>query len=440
MASGGSPAAQILLGSRFQETALPSRDIPPASGLLTPDSLRLLAFGFLLSFFSSFGQTFFIALFNAEFRDVFGLSHGGFGTLYSLATLCSGLSMLWFGAQIDRIDLRLYAGTACAVLATACLTLSFADSVAVFAVCLFLLRLSAQGVMSHASVTSMARYFEAGRGRAIAIATMGHPAGEALFPILAVAAIATLGWRNVWLGNAALVVLLILPATLWLLRGQRSRDEQLRARAGGGGQDHGGLLRQYAELFSQRRFLLILPAIIAPGFINTGIFFHQVPLIEARGWSLAWFAGSFSVYAGASIGGTLLSGYLVDRLRAVRLMPFYLLPFAVACIVLALGRDPLTAPLYMLLAGLSTGFSATVTTSMWAELYGLARIGTIRSVAATLMVLSTAAAPGTLGVLIDLGVSFSTLFVGCAVYVVLAIALLFVRFGGELRRAPDGAV
>ena len=77
---------------------------------------------------------------------------------------------------------------------------------------------------------------------------------------------------------------------------------------------------------------------------------------------------------------------------------------------------------------------------MWAELYGLARIGTIRSVAATLMVLSTAAAPGTLGVLIDLGVSFSTLFVGCAVYVVLAIALLFLRFGGELRRAPDGAV
>lgn len=418
---------------------MPPRDDLPASGLLTPESLRLLAFGFLLSFFSSFGQTFFIALFNAEFRAVFGLSHGGFGTLYSLATLCSGLSMLWFGAQIDRIDLRLYAGTACAVLAAACLTLSFADSIVVFAVCLFLLRLSAQGVMSHASVTSMARYFEAGRGRAIAVATMGHPAGEAIMPILAVAAIAAFGWRSVWAGNAVLVVILILPATVWLLRGQRARDDRIFARDGGLGGYHGGLLRQYAELFSQRKFLLILPAIIAPGFINTGIFFHQVPLVEARGWSLAWFAGSFSLYAAASIGGTLLSGYLVDRLRAVRLMPFYLLPFALGCIVLAVGRDPVTAPAYMLLAGLSTGFSATITTSMWAELYGLARIGTIRSVAATLMVLSTAAAPGSLGVLIDAGVSFATLFYGCAAYIVLAVALLFVAFAPDLRRRADEA-
>ena len=413
---------------------MPPRDDTPASGLLTPESLRLLSFGLLLAFFSSFGQTFFIALFNAEFRETFGLTHGSFGSLYSLATLASGLSMLWFGAQIDRIDLRLYAGAACAALAVACLTLSFAEHVALFVLCIFLLRLSAQGVMSHAAVTSMARYFEAGRGRAIAVASMGHPAGEAVFPILAVAAIAAAGWRNVWLGLAVFVLLAVLPLTVWLLRGQRERHDRVLIRDGLHGRPQGSLLGQYAALFRERRFLLILPAIVAPGFINTGIFFHQVPLVEARGWSLAWFAGSFSVYAGSSIAGTVVSGYLVDRLRAVRLMPFFLLPFAVACFVLAFGADPMTAPLYMLLAGFSTGCSATVTTSMWAELYGVARLGTIRSVAATLMVLSTAAAPGTLGVLIDLGVSFSTLFLGCAAFVVAAMALLFVAFGGELRR------
>lgn len=413
---------------------MPPRNDFPVSGLLTPESLRLLSFGLLLAFFSSFGQTFFIALFNAEFRETFGLTHGSFGSLYSLATLASGLSMLWFGAQIDRFDLRLYAGSACALLALACFLLSFAEHVALFVVCIFLLRLSAQGVMSHAAVTSMARYFEAGRGRAIAVATMGHPIGEAVFPILAVAAAAAIGWRSLWLGLAVFVLLFVLPLVVWLLRGQRERHDRVLARDGQHGRMHGGLLVQYAALFRERRFLLILPAIVAPGFINTGIFFHQVPLIEARGWSLAWFAGSFSVYAGASIAGTLISGYLVDRLRALRLMPFYLLPLCAACFVLAFGQDALTAPLFMLLAGFSTGCSATVTTSMWAELYGLTRLGTIRSVAATLMVLSTAAAPGTLGVLIDLGVSFSALFLGCAVFVAGATALLFVAFGGELRR------
>ncbi|MEX0922641.1 MAG: MFS transporter [Rhodovibrionaceae bacterium] len=411
---------------------MPPRDDPPAPGLLAPESLRLLGFGFLLSFFSSFGQTFFIALFNAEFRDTFGLTHGSFGSLYSAATLVSGLSMLWFGAQIDRIDLRVYAGGACAVLATACLLLSFAEHLAVFAACLFLLRLSAQGVMSHASVTSMARYFERGRGRAIAVATMGHPAGEALFPILTVAAIAALGWRSVWLGLAALLAAVVLPAVVLLLRDQRARHDRILAREGGQ-RPRGSLLSQYALLFSERRFLLILPAIIAPGFINTAIFFHQVPLVEARGWSLAWFAGSISVYAAASIAGTFVSGYLVDRLRAVRLMPFYELPFAAGCFVLALGQGIATAPIYMLLAGISTGFAATITTSMWAELYGLARLGTIRSVAATLMVLSTALGPVIFGVLIDLGVSFEALFAACGCYVLAASALLFVAFGKELR-------
>ncbi len=418
---------------RETESNLPPRVDDHPSGLLTPESLRLLSFGFLLSFFSSFGQTYFISLFNAEFRESFGLSHGSFGSLYSLATLASGLCMLWFGAQIDRIDLRAYAGTACAVLSLACLLLFLAEHLAIFVLCLFLLRLSAQGVMSHASVTSMARYFEAGRGRAIAIATMGHPVSEAMLPLLTVAAIAAIGWRGVWLGNAAIMALLALPLMLLLLRGQRARHDRVLARDGGSGRSRDGLLRQYAALFQERRFLMILPALIAPGFINTGIFFHQVPLVEARGWSLSWFAGSFSVYAAASIGGTMISGYLVDRLRAVRLMPFYLLPFGVACFVLALGSDPVTAPLYMLLAGFSTGCSATVTTSMWAELYGLARLGTIRSVAATLMVLSTAAAPGILGVLIDLGVSFSALFLSCGIYVIATTLLLFRAFAADLR-------
>lgn len=50
----------------------------------------ILRFGFLLTLFSSFGQTFFTALLNTDIRQQLGLSHGGFGTVYSLATLLSG--------------------------------------------------------------------------------------------------------------------------------------------------------------------------------------------------------------------------------------------------------------------------------------------------------------------------------------------------------------
>ena len=69
-------------------------------------NIRFLGFGMVLAVFSSFGQTFFISLFSGEFRAAFGLSHGEFGSIYSIATVASGLSIIWAGRLIDRYALR----------------------------------------------------------------------------------------------------------------------------------------------------------------------------------------------------------------------------------------------------------------------------------------------------------------------------------------------
>ena len=69
---------------------------------------RLLLFGFFISFFAGFGQTFFISIFNLEIRGLLNLSDGQFGTLYSLATLTSAAILIWFGKLIDIMDLRIY--------------------------------------------------------------------------------------------------------------------------------------------------------------------------------------------------------------------------------------------------------------------------------------------------------------------------------------------
>ena len=69
---------------------------------------KLLLFGFLISYFASYGQTFFISIFNLEIRSLLKLSDGQFGLLYSLATLTSAIILIWFGKLIDKIDLRIY--------------------------------------------------------------------------------------------------------------------------------------------------------------------------------------------------------------------------------------------------------------------------------------------------------------------------------------------
>ena len=60
---------------------------------------KVLIFGFIFTFFSSFGQSFFLGLFNPSIRNELNISHGQFGTIYAGATICSSLVLIWFGKK-----------------------------------------------------------------------------------------------------------------------------------------------------------------------------------------------------------------------------------------------------------------------------------------------------------------------------------------------------
>lgn len=63
--------------------------------------------GFLLTFASSFGQTFFIAIFAGDIRGEYGLSHAGWGGVYALATMTSAAVMVFAGGLTDSFRVRL---------------------------------------------------------------------------------------------------------------------------------------------------------------------------------------------------------------------------------------------------------------------------------------------------------------------------------------------
>ena len=50
---------------------------------------KVIIFGFIFTFFSSFGQSFFLGLFNAPIRNELGITHGQFGNIYATATIFS---------------------------------------------------------------------------------------------------------------------------------------------------------------------------------------------------------------------------------------------------------------------------------------------------------------------------------------------------------------
>ena len=69
---------------------------------------KLLIYGFLIVFFASYGQTFFISLFNTEIMTFYNLTDGEFGLVYAISTLLSSFILISFAKLIDYIDLRLY--------------------------------------------------------------------------------------------------------------------------------------------------------------------------------------------------------------------------------------------------------------------------------------------------------------------------------------------
>ena len=365
----------------------------------------LLAGGFLLTFSSSLGQTWFIALSGPAVRAELGLGHGAFGGLYSLATLLSGLTLMWLGASIDRLAPHRVAVGVAAGLGLGCLGMATVGHPLALLAVLFCLRLCGQGLMTHVAMTTVGRSFAASRGRALAVTGLGFPAAEALLPAVAVLAIGSFGWRSTWAGAGALALLVLPPLLAVLLRRTPAAEpaEGLASSAP---------LRRRDILLSAR-FALLLPTILSTGFVITAVFFHQGALAAAKGWPAGWFAACIPAYAACSVIAMLGVGFLIDRYGARRVLPLFLLPLVAAMALLAMAQAPLVALVAIGLAGLSAGASNTVVTAGLAELYGTTSLGTVRAVAASAAILASALSPALVGLALDADVSVATVLIAC---------------------------
>ena len=392
----------------------------------------VLAFGFVLTFLAAFGQTWFIALFSPEVRDAFGLSHGGFGTLFSAATLASGFTLIWLGGVIDRMPAGAYATIAMLGIAGAALLFASAPSVWLLGLALFFLRLTGQGMLSHAAATTMARLDATVRGKALSIAQLGHPAGQAIFPALVVTAIALVGWRSTWLMAAVVAGLAGIVLVVVRRRHLDRRLQQITFPTRVGGTVRPSLDRR--AVLGDSRFYWLLVSVIASSAVNTGLIFHQRLIAEVKGWPLSLLAVSMTTYAVAAIAGGMVAGLLIDRFRAVALLPFYLLSLGLAGLLLGLVDHPALALVFFGLIGISSGASHTVMSAIWAELYGTGHVGAIRAMVHSVSVCASAITPGLMGILLDVGVTIETIALVSGMLVI-GISIGNVRLVGAVSRA-----
>ncbi|MDF0601292.1 MFS transporter [Psychromarinibacter sp. C21-152] len=394
-----------------------------------------LGAGAILTFCSSFGQTFFVSVFAGEIRAAYDLSHGAWGGIYSVATMCSAAVMLWAGGLTDRFRVRGLGPFMLALLVLACLIMAASPAVWTLVLSIFLLRFLGQGMMSHIAFVAMARWFVATRGRAIAIAALGFSFGEAVLPVSFVALMTVVDWRWLWV-LAAVLPLAAIPALRHFLKLERT-PQSIASESPAVGM-HGRFWTR-GEALRHPLFWMMVPALLGPPAFGTAFIFQQVHLAGVKGWAHMELVALFPIYTVTAIVTVFVVGWLMDRFGAGRLLPFYQLPLAAFFLLMSAVTTPWLAAFAMPLFGMTQGSLNTIQTGFGAEFYGTRHLGSIKAAIVATGVLGSALGPGLSGWLIDFGMDFEQQMPWIAGYHIAASVLVWVGVTRARRTLPAPA-
>ena len=383
---------------------------------------KVILFGFIFTFFSSFGQSYFLGLFNSSIRDALSITHGQFGSIYASATLCSSLLLIWVGKKIDDVNIFKFALFVIILLSFACFFFSKVSSVFLLFIAIFLMRFSGQGMMSHTASTTISRYFTRTRGRALSISWFGLSSAEFIMPVLMVYLLTIIDWQNLWL-IFSITVLIILPAASFLLiknlnlDSRETSDENIKEVE----------IKQWnrREVIKDYRFYIISLNMLAMPWIFTGFAVFQSFVQTSKGWGPYVIAQSFMSYSILSVLTLFLSGFLIDKFTSRKLLIYMNIPLLFSVIVLYFFDTPITAFLFLGLVGISNGFANILGSSTWAELYGVKYLGSIKALTTALMVFATAFGTALFGLLIDLGFTVGDIALISGFYILFSLILLF---------------
>lgn len=372
--------------------------------------------GALLSFLSSFGQTFFISIFGGEIRESFGLSNGGWGLLYMVSTATAAVVMVFAGGLADTFRVRTLGIVVIAGLGIASLAMAFNTSLAGLVVIIFALRFLGQGMATHVSAVAMARWFIATRGRALAVAGFGFMIGEATLPLLMVWLKSNVDWRTLWIFFAVFCFAMC-PVLYRLLKLERTPQSTAQSNASFGMMGRHWTRR---DALTHPLFWLLVPAIVFFSGFGTAFWFHQVHFAAVKGWSHLSLVAVFPLGTATLAVSTIFFGWAIDRFGVIRLLPIYIIPYILAFVLHWYAPTLGWTALAVIFMGMSGGGHGTLLNACWAEFYGTQFIGSIKSAATALMVFGSALGPGISGWLIDSGVGIEVQMLAYAVCFALA--------------------
>ena len=386
-------------------------------------SLKVIVFGFIFTFFSSFGQSYFLGLFNTSIRNELSISHGQFGSIYASATLLSSLLLIWVGKKIDDINISKFALFVILLLSFSSFFFSKISSVPLLFIAIFLMRFSGQGMMSHTATTTISRYFTKSRGKALSTGWFGLSTAEFILPVLIVYLLAFYDWKSIWLTISIIVIIFLPIVSYFLVKNLNFESRETKENKSSTSKKIVDWKR--TEVIKDYRFYIICANMLAMPWIATGTFVYQSFILESKNWGPFIIAQSFMAYSILSVITLFVSGFLIDKFTSRKLLIFMNLPLLLSVIVIINFNHSISAFVFLGLIGISNGFANVLGSSTWAEIYGVKYIGSIKALTTALMVFATAFGTALFGVLIDRGFSIEQIAIISAIYISISLISLF---------------
>ena len=215
-------------------------------------------------------------------------------------------------------------------------------------------------------------WFTARRGLAMSLAMAGIGVGGTIFSPVLTFFLESYGWRASYRLMAGIILVIALPAALFLLR---KRPEDLGLEPLGGqpaAQVGGGDFRLPLGRFF---FWLLLIGMLTNGLINAGALGHFPPAMqESHGAAVQ--AAVISAYSLISIGGKLILGWVNDRFGVVVSTTYACILFGLSFLFILLSAKSV-AMLYAMAVvfGLGNAIGTVTPPLLTAEVFGKENYG-----------------------------------------------------------------
>jgi MFS family permease len=357
-------------------------------------------------FFSAPGQTFFISGFIDIYVNDMGWDRATVSSLYSLATLISGLLIFSVGSIADKIGTKKAMIAVGVLLGLVCFWNSFNVNLVTLFIGFAFSRFLGQGSMTLLPSLVLPKWFVKKRAMAFSIMSIGTVAASAIIPIVNASLFKIISWRDVWRIWGVLIWIIFVPITYFYLFNKpqdigRLPDNEKRRE-----DSYEGIRFSKEETYftlkeAMRTFAfwgMLYCQIILP-LITTGLTFHLVSIMQTKNMTVSNAAMILGLFSMVSFPTMLIAGRFMDGVKQHHVASIISIIELTALITLFFSHSFSLTILFAILHGIASGLQSVNNGVVWSNYFGTLYLGSIRGIAMVGNVISSSIGPLPFGIL-----------------------------------------